>query len=309
MESLKQQFPDSRIDFLLRKGNEVLLDHNPHVRHVIAWNKRSGKYRSMLRVISQIRKIRYDEVFSLQRFATSGFMAWRSRATSKTGFSKNPFSFCYSTKVKHAIGNGRHEVERNHDLIRHLTKLPPAKPMVYFDKSISEKVQPLTSEAYYVVAPASVWFTKQFPIEKWTELVKQLDKKVYFIGSKDDHAMCGRLADLTANSRNLCGQLNLLESAALISNSRCTIVNDSAPLHLASATNAPTVALFCSTTPRFGFGPLADRSRVVEIDAELDCRPCGLHGYKSCPKGHFKCGHDIKTAHVVDAIRSVETAP
>lgn len=66
-------------------------------------------------------------------------------------------------------------------------------------------------------------------------------------------------------------------------------VNDSAPLHLASAVNAPVTAVFCSTVPAFGFTPLSDFSKIVETKHELDCRPCGLHGFHACPKGHFKC--------------------
>jgi ADP-heptose:LPS heptosyltransferase len=37
-------------------------------------------------------------------------------------------------------------------------------------------------------------------------------------------------------------------------------VNDSAPMHFASAVNAPVTAVYCSTIPAFGFGPLSDRS-------------------------------------------------
>ena len=66
-------------------------------------------------------------------------------------------------------------------------------------------------------------------------------------------------------------------------------VNDSAPLHFASAMNAPVTAIFLSTVPAFGFGPMSDISYIAEIDYALYCRPCGLHGYKSCPEGHFKC--------------------
>jgi heptosyltransferase-2 len=67
-------------------------------------------------------------------------------------------------------------------------------------------------------------------------------------------------------------------------------VNDSAPMHFASAMNAPTTAFFCSTIPEFGFGPLSEKARIVETEEQLECRPCGLHGKKSCPLGHFKCG-------------------
>ena len=71
-------------------------------------------------------------------------------------------------------------------------------------------------------------------------------------------------------------------------------VNDSAPMHLASAMNAPVTAFFCSTVPDFGFTPLSKQSTVVEVKEELSCRPCGLHGKKECPEKHFNCGHLIE---------------
>ena len=73
---------------------------------------------------------------------------------------------------------------------------------------------------------------------------------------------------------------------------KMNFVNDSGPLHLASSMNAPTTAFFCSTDPSFGFGPLAENRTVKEVK-NLDCRPCGLHGHKNCPEGHFKCGHGM----------------
>ena len=79
-------------------------------------------------------------------------------------------------------------------------------------------------------------------------------------------------------------------------------VNDSAPMHIASAMNAKTTAIFCSTVPSFGFGPLSDSAQIVETKLALDCRPCGLHGHKECPKGHFKCGFSIETEELLKQI-------
>ena len=64
-------------------------------------------------------------------------------------------------------------------------------------------------------------------------------------------------------------------------------------MHLASAMNAPTCAIFCSTVPAFGYTPLAAHAQVIEVRENLACRPCGLHGYRACPQKHFKCAHDI----------------
>jgi heptosyltransferase-2 len=45
--------------------------------------------------------------------------------------------------------------------------------------------------------------------------------------------------------------------------------------------------------PAFGFTPLSERSHVVETEAQLSCRPCGLHGFGACPQRHFACAHGI----------------
>ena len=85
-------------------------------------------------------------------------------------------------------------------------------------------------------------------------------------------------------------------------NAKMNYVNDSAPLHLASALNAPVTAVFCSTIPNFGFGPLSDISHIVQVNEKLDCRPCGLHGFKECPEKHFKCALNIKTEELLKTL-------
>jgi heptosyltransferase-2 len=150
------------------------------------------------------------------------------------------------------------------------------------------------------MAPASVWFTKQLPVEKWIELCNSIspDKTIYLLGAKSDEALCNDILQQLKDERKkntivLCGKLSLLESCALMQQAQMNYVNDSAPLHLASSVNAPVTAFYCSTIKEFGFYPLSDNSKIAEINYQLSCRPCGLHGYKTCPQGHFKCGKDI----------------
>lgn len=79
-------------------------------------------------------------------------------------------------------------------------------------------------------------------------------------------------------------------------------VNDSAPMHFASAVNAPVTAVYCSTLPSFGFGPLSDKRFIVEVKEPLPCRPCGLHGRKACPLGHFKCAYNIREEQLLKSM-------
>ncbi|HDO06155.1 MAG TPA: glycosyltransferase family 9 protein, partial [Bacteroidetes bacterium] len=80
--------------------------------------------------------------------------------------------------------------------------------------------------------------------------------------------------------------------------------NDSAPTHLASAMNAPVAAIFCSTVPEFGFGPLSATSFVIQTTENLFCRPCGLHGKKVCPKKHFKCAETIELKQLLLCLKN-----
>lgn len=300
IEKLRRFFPDADIDFLLRQGNEALLAGHPHVRRVWIWQKKQGKYKSLAGLLRGIRRERYDWVINCQRFAASGFLTAFSGAR-RAGFDKNPFAFLFDVRVAHRIGDGQHEVARNLALIRHLTDDAIEKPRLYPRTADFERAHALAEGRPYVcIAPTSVWFTKQFPAHKWVELIGRFppDCRIFLLGGPADKAACAQIAASAGREEvyNLAGQLSFLESAALLRGARMNYMNDSAPLHFASAVDAPATAVFCSTLPAFGFTPLSTRSSVVEINFPLPCRPCGLHGKSACPEGHFRCAEGIEIA-------------
>jgi heptosyltransferase-2 len=296
VEKLHRFYPDARIDFLLRKGNESLLAEHPFISEVIIWDKKEGKYKSMWQIIRKLRASQYDYVINLQRFAASGIMTGFSGAKKIIGFDKNPFSFLYTKRLPHKIGDNIHEVSRNLSLITHFTDESNEKPKLYPSASDIKKVQIYTHAPYICIAPTSVWFTKQLKLEKWIEFINKnnFEGNIYLLGATADSVFCEKIIAATTNKKviNLCGKLTLLESAALMQSAVMNYVNDSAPMHLASATNAPVRAVFCSTIPAFGFTPLSDNAKIIEVKG-LACRPCGLHGYKACPLSHFNCATQI----------------
>lgn len=296
ISELAQIYPGCTIDVLVRKGNESLLAGNPHVREVMVLDKKQGKYRSLRLLLRKIKAARYDEVINLHRFASTGILTAFSGAPSRVGFDKNPLSFMYTRKVRHSL-DGRHEVERNLECIAHHGAQKLRRPELYPSAENYGKVRTFVKSPYYCLAPASVWFTKQLPGDKWIELGKALSAKgtVYLIGGPSDHDLCENIRSAigAANCENVAGQFSLLESAALMQGAQRNYVNDSGPMHICSAMNAPVTAFYCSTVPAFGFGPLSKDSEIRETPLELECRPCGLHGYKACPKGHFKCATTI----------------
>jgi heptosyltransferase-2 len=306
IEKINQHYPDAKIDFLLRKGNEGLLVNHPHLRNVLIWNKKESKILNLFKIINQIRDNRYDCLINVHRFASSGFITSLSNAKLKIGFDKNPLSYFFDKKIKHEIGN-LHEVQRNQKLIEEFTDTNYLKPKLFPSTSNFDKIKSFQTGKYICVAPTSVWFTKQFPAEKWIDFLISIKGKidhVYLLGAPSDHHVCEsiRLASANENVINLSGKLSFLESAALMKEAVMNFVNDSAPMHISSAMNAPVTAIYCSTVPSFGFGPMSDKSFVVETEEKLLCRPCGLHGYKDCPEGHFKCAYSISNKKLLTTL-------
>lgn len=313
IEACKKSYPHAQIDFLLRKGNESLVENNPHINNTYIWNKTKGKFRSLISLLFQIRKEKYDAVLNVQRFFNSGLLTAFSGAKIKIGFDKNPLSFLFSKKVAHFIPhktiNGYlHEVERNQQLLSLLTDnyldRSELRPRLYFNQEDENVIQSLNLPQHYLVmAPSSVWYTKQWHIDQWKKLVKKTSQnfKIYFIGAPSDNEYISPLI-MNENCLNLCGKLSLRQSALLMEKANRVFVNDSAPLHLASSVNAKTTAIFCSTVPEFGYGPLSEDNQLIQLEPRLECMPCGLHGKKECPLGHFKCAMDISVDKVYQTI-------
>jgi heptosyltransferase-2 len=67
IEKLHETYPQASIDFLLRKGNEGLLQGHPFLRDVLIWDKKKGKYKQLLSTITKIREKKYDCVINLQK--------------------------------------------------------------------------------------------------------------------------------------------------------------------------------------------------------------------------------------------------
>ncbi len=293
IENLAIKFPDVIIDFVVKKGNEPLLENHPKLRGVLVLDKKN-KFKSIAKLTRHIRKERYDAVFNLQRFASSGLITFLSGAKKKYGFSKNPFSFAYTHAFNHEIANGTHEVERNLKVISDICEPEFVRPKLYPSNEDIDFVLKYKKSPFICLAPASVWYTKQAPKQKWVELLKRLSQEelnLYLLGGPTDKDLCEEIIieSRIEATQNLAGKLSLMQSAALMKDAKMNFVNDSGPLHFASAMNAPVTTFFCSTVPEFGFGPLSDNRQVIEVK-NLDCRPCGLHGHKACPKGHFNCG-------------------
>lgn len=301
VEKLRQHYPDAKIDFMLRKGNEHIINGNPNIHKIYIWDKKENKLKNLWRIAWKVRQEKYDVIINVHRGATTGFVTWLSGAPERRGFLKNPFSWSYTHKFNHAFSNPEdsqyiHETARNQQLIADMTDGVAARPRLYPAQEDLERIVEYRSAPYICIAPSSVWATKRLPMERWEDLIMRLpaEYNIYLLGGPEDKETAEAILDGSGRKtvKNLSGTLSIMQSAALMGGAVMNYTNDSGPLHLASAMNAPVTAVYCSTHPCFGFGPLSGIRKIVQVE-HLYCKPCGLHGYPACPQGHFRCAKEI----------------
>lgn len=95
-------------------------------------------------------------------------------------------------------------------------------------------------------------------------------------------------------------------AAALFARCDLVIGLDSGPLHLAVATDTPSIHLFGPTDPAL-FGPWGDPTlhRVIQTEIDLPCCPCGVLDFERvCWKGGY-CLRTIKTSQVLDVVEQL----
>ncbi len=309
LEKLHHKFPAAQLDVVVKHPNEKLFENHPFVNYVWVWDKRKDKYANLLRICFGIRRQRYDVVLCVQRFFSAGLMTALSKATHRIGFDKNPLAFYFTKRKPHLIQKGIHEIDRNISLLDHVWCKNAPKPELYPSEKDFAAIEKYTPQTYYTISPCSLWNTKTLQEDKWLELCHYIqlnrpEAKLYLLGSKADREKCERMRKRLSSDRvtNLCGELSFLQSAALMKGAEMNFVCDSAPLHLCSAVDAPVTAVFCCTTPDFGFGPLSSDSLVVEAEPAPECKPCGLHGAKACKRGDFLCSKNIDMAKLYERV-------
>ncbi|MFM7467514.1 MAG: glycosyltransferase family 9 protein, partial [Crocinitomicaceae bacterium] len=152
IETLHLNFPESKIDFMLKKGNEVLLTGHPKLQKIYVLDK-SNKRSSLLSNIREIRKNKYDLVINLHRYTSSGIIAGFSGAKHIVGFNKNPFSWMYTHRFAHDTENGQHEVDRNLSLLKFLGSDVVRRPKLYPIKEHYEKTTLYLKSSFICLAP------------------------------------------------------------------------------------------------------------------------------------------------------------
>ncbi len=309
VQVLKRSFPESQIDFLAIPETAEIVKTHPDISQVIVYDKhdRHHTLSDFIELRAGLKKRRYDLVLCPHRSLRSALLASGTGAEVRVGFDRTALKRSFTNLMPWKFG--MHEVERNLSLLSPLgIEAGREAPKLFPGEREKEEAARFLSDhgvepPFAAVAPGTVWKTKRYPVEQMEDVVRGLlDRfsKVVLVGGGSDREIAEKFLHLGEDVVSAVGELPFMASAEIIRRASLLIANDSAPVHVASAFDVPTVAIFGPTIKEFGFYPYHRNAKVVEIEG-LACRPCSVHGGNKCPISTFVCMKDITPDRIVEA--------
>ncbi len=315
VQVLHRKFPHAHIDFLTTPRAAEILRNHPAIHTVLEYDKRGDQrgVGGLLSISRLLRSLRYDVALVPHRSLRSAAIAAMSGIPIRAGFSTSAGRFLFTDIVVYEKNS--HEIRRNLAFLKIFNIESTGKefPALYpsnedagvIDQFLTQN-KILDNEKIVALAPGSVWNTKRWLPERFSELAKNISnagRRVVLVGGKEDEHLCREIEKgvMSANIFVAAGKLSVLQSAELLRRCKALVTNDSAPLHLAVAMRTPVVAIFGATAPSFGFAPYGDHDVVVETKG-LTCRPCSIHGGAKCPIGTFECMVKISADTVFERV-------
>jgi heptosyltransferase-2 len=313
---LKAALPDARLTVLTLPSLVSIFQGAPGVDEVLVDDKRGahGGLKGPWTLAEVLKARRFDLAVIPHRSFRSALLAYLAGIPRRVGFSSSAGRWLLTDRVPFTWL--MHDLERNLALLKplapgvrlredeglYLTAAPAARAAM--DRRLAEAGIP-AGAAVVGVHPGSAWPTKRWLPERFAELCRRFEangERVVLVGGPSDQDLCARVA-ADSGALNWAGATTIDDLKALLPRMSLFVTNDSGPMHLATGSGVPTLALFGPTTRELGFFPYGAGHRVLEAD--LPCRPCGLHGARECPEGHFLCMRLITTEQAWAAAREM----
>lgn len=144
-----------------------------------------------------------------------------------------------------------------------------------------------------VCVPSAAWEMKRWPVDYWKKLIQLNSNKEFVILGGEEDLFCNDIASYS-NSKNLAGELSLVESCYVVSVARKVISADTGLIHVADVLGVSGISIIGPTA--FGF---CSNDNIKTLNMNLDCSPCTKDGRGKChQKIYKKCLVDISPERV-----------
>ena len=332
IESIKLKYPESFIGYLCNIRTAPLLFSNPNIDKVFIlerdeyrqlWQVSKIKcMKKLLNLLNEIKKDHFDIVLDFSMARDYGFFLIMAGIKKRIGYNyKNRGLFLTDRITLEGGYSDRHVIDYHKGFLPLLEMDLPddTETRIYISKEDDKKAQHALwsqgialTDKYMCIMPGAgaSWgetaFRRRWPVERFTEVAiraaNEFKLKIVILGSADEKELCSYINKKVPESINLCGNLSLMVSIAVIKYAHVLFTNDGGPLHMAVAVGTRSISIHGPVDSKvYGPYPASDKHLVIE-DASLSCRPC-YKSFRLAVCESMECIQGITTDMVLDRIR------
>jgi len=296
--ALKKRFPQTAIDILAEKRNSAIFTFCPNVSKILHYDKPSELFAAI--------RGDYDVVIDSEQWhRLSAVVARLTRAPMSIGYATNERKKLFTHPIPYSHDD--YEINSFFNLIAPLTGplsvdldrpflTVPAESMI----KIRSLLQPLAKRSIVALFPGGSIAERRWGSARFHQVAQALEEHGYgvvVIGGREDRQAGEEISESLPGVISFCGQLSLVETAALLTEAALLITGDSGILHIGFGLGIKTLSLFgpgieIKWAPR---GP-----HHVVINKHLACSPCTKFGYTPKCKIDAACMKQITADEVCD---------
>ena len=267
---LKKQL-NTEVHYLTKNAYSSLLMNNPNIDQIFCIKN------SILEIRKDLKEQKYDFIIDLHNNIRSSLLislGFPIKRYVKSNFKK----FLFRNFGINLLKN-QHVVDRYLHTISFLkTKNDNLGLEYYIDESSSVNFD--LKQKYIAWAIGGSKIQKKISLNQINELSKELNYPIVLIGGDEEKNTGELIKEMSKglNITNLCGTLDLDQSALVIKHSLCLFSNDTGMMHIGAAFNKKIVSFWGCTKPNMGFYPYVKKENSLLVVSSNSQRQCSKHG-------------------------------
>lgn len=183
------------------------------------------------------------------------------------------------------------------------TRLYDGKPLpvspIVLDKEPGQR--------WIAISPFSAHEGKVYPLKLMEQVIAQLSKRdnywIFLMGGGKAEKIA--LRAIARNNERVISMAEIkhgfTDEYALFGKCDLMLTMDSANMHLASLMGLKAITIWGATAPACGFLGYGQDSGI-DIQLDMDCRPCSIYGERDCRYGDYRCLARITPEQVVERV-------
>lgn len=308
----KNHFPENHIYYLVEENFREIAGLIPGLHRVLVVPHKMG-FSDLLKFRKQVRKIGFETVVDFHSGPKSALLTYLTGIKTRIGYRTPNRNWAYNHLTPRRMHDyPTHSTYNQATLLEHLgivvkgsqEHIPPYPRIPIQDDAISRPLKnSLKNQKKKIVIHIGAGNRfRDWGEDRFSALIKRMfqeNLQVILIGKTEKEIQRGNDLEKRYPVVNFTGKLSVSESLYAISRADVFLGFDSGPLHLASLTETPIVALYGPNIPEIS-GPWR-KDNILVVESRLKCRPCTQ---KKCIYDTMKCIENLSVDDVHEKIKN-----